>query len=152
MILWKRPYATDGVIDLYEANLFGPEEVQDFGEMHDFIITLHGKRREIGRCSARRGETEAMYYFGHIGYHIDPPWQGHHYALAACRLLVPLMRSWGLQSCVITCDPDNIPSRRTCEHLHAALERTVPVPLLVRSRWEISPVKCRYILRLEESA
>ena len=152
MLLRRRAAMTDGVIDLYPAGLFGPEYERDFGEMHDYIITLHGQRQEIGRCSARRGESAPMYYFGHVGYHIDPPWRGHHYAARAVTLLRGLMGRWGLRSCVITCDPDNMPSRRTCELLGAVPERTVDVPREVRARWEISPRKVRYILRLEEQA
>ena len=50
-------------------------------------IAEHGNRQEIGRISYRPGESAAIYYFGHIGYHIDPQWRGNHYAEKACRLI-----------------------------------------------------------------
>ena len=89
-----------------------------------------------------------MYYFGHIGYHVDAPYRGQHYARRACALLRPLIVAAGKSSVVITCDPDNIPSRRTCEGLGCMLERIVDVPRAISSRWEISDVKCRYIWRM----
>ena len=54
----------------------------------------------------------------------------------------------GKQSVVITCDPDNWPSRKTIIGLGCELERIVDVPLSIQRRWEISPVKCRYIWRM----
>lgn len=139
---------TDGVIDLVPVALCPPESDMGFGLCYDYIIAPHGVSREAGRISLRLGESPCVYYFGHIGYHVDAPYRGQHYARRACALLAPLMREQGKQSVVITTDPDNWPSRRTCEGLGCTLERTVPVPDSIRRRWLISPVKCRYIWRL----
>ena len=144
------PELSDGVIDLVPIRLYPPDSDMGFGECYDYIIAPHGQSREAGRISLRLGESPCVYYFGHIGYHVDPPYRGHHYAQRACALLAPLMRSRGKTSVVITTDPDNIPSRRTCEGLGCELERIVDVPREIRSRWEISPVKCRYIWRLDD--
>lgn len=140
---------TDGVVDLVPIRLYPPEEEMGFGVCHDFIIAPHGKRREAGRISLRLGESDCVYYFGHIGYHVDPPYRGHHYARHACALLKPLIEMSGKESVVITTDPDNIPSRRTCEGLGCELERIVDVPVKIQRRWEISAVKCRYIWRMK---
>ena len=140
-----RPEFTDGVIDLVPIRLFPPEEEMGFGEVYDYIIAPHGQRREAGRISLRLGESPCVYYFGHIGYHVDPPWRGHHYAARACALLEPLIAASGKSSIVITTDPDNMPSRHTCERIGCMLESIVPVPPLMQSRWELSPVKCRYV-------
>ena len=144
------PELSDGVIDLVPIRLYPPDSDMGFGECYDYIIAPHGQSREAGRISLRLGESPCVYYFGHIGYHVDPPYRGHHYAQRACALLAPLMRSRGKTSVVITTDPDNIPSRRTCEGLGCEMERIVNVPREIRSRWEISPVKCRYIWRLDD--
>ena len=141
---------TDGVIDLIPLNLYPPEDEMGFGVNYDFMITPHGRRREAGRISVRLGESACVYYFGHIGYHVDPPYRGRHFARRACSLLRPLMLRAGKTSVVITTDPDNWPSRKTCEGLGCKLERTVEVPKWIRRRWEISPVKCRYIWRLAD--
>lgn len=119
-----------------------------FGEVYDYIIAPHGVRREAGRISLRLGESECVYYFGHIGYHVDPPYRGQHFARRACQLLRPVMEAAGKGSVVITTDPDNLPSRRTCEGLGCELENIVQVPRHIRTRWEISAVKCRYIWRI----
>ena len=139
---------TDGVIALIPLRLYPPEEEMGFGQNYDYMITLHGQRYEIGRISLRVGESPCVYYFGHIGYHIDPPYRGHRYARRACELLRPLIAIHGKESVVITCDPDNVPSRRTIEGLGCELERIVDVPLSIQRRWEISAVKCRYIWRM----
>ncbi len=143
-----RPEFTDGVIDLVPIRLFPPEEEMGFGEVYDYIIAPHGQRREAGRISLRLGESPCVYYFGHIGYHVDPPWRGHHYAARACALLEPLIAASGKSSIVITTDPDNMPSRHTCERIGCMLESIVPVPPLMQSRWELSPVKCRYVWKI----
>ena len=143
-----RPEFTDGVIDLVPIRLFPPEEEMGFGEVYDYIIAPHGQRREAGRISLRLGESPCVYYFGHIGYHVDPPWRGHHYAARACALLEPLIAASGKSSIVITTDPDNMPSRLTCERIGCILESIVPVPPLMQSRWELSPVKCRYVWKI----
>ena len=143
-----KPEWTDGVIDLIPIDLYPPEEEMGFGEVYDYIIAPHGVRREAGRISLRMGESECVYYFGHNGYHVDPPYRGHRYAQRAGALLEPMLVAAGKRSVVITTDPDNIPSRKTCEGLGCVLENTVPVPHHIYTRWEISHEKCRYIWRL----
>jgi RimJ/RimL family protein N-acetyltransferase len=46
---------------------------------------------------------------------------------------------------VITCDPDNEPSRKTCERLGCYFERIADVPEDIYEKFEISREKCRYI-------
>ena len=152
-MFWQRKaqILTDGIIDLAPIRLEPPDRDMRFGTVYDFAIHPHGRRVEAGMLSIRLGESECVYYFGHIGYHIDPPYRGHHWAQRACQLAVPLIRHNGKHSVVITCDPDNQPSVRTCEHLGCTLERTVAVPAHIRSRWEISAEKRRYIWRLDET-
>lgn len=144
-----KPAFTDGVIDLVPLHLVPPEAEMGFGECYDYIIAPHGKRQEAGRISLRLGESPCVYYFGHIGYHVDPPWRGHHYAARACALLAPLIAAAGKSSVVITADPDNLPSRRTCERLGCVLESIVAVPPPMQDKWELSAVKCRYIWRID---
>jgi len=91
---------------------------------------------------------EIELYSGNIGYHVYPPARGHHYAERACRLVMPLAKRHGLAYLWITTNPDNVPSRRTCERLGAQLIDTVTIPKdhPFRSRGETA--KCRYLLRL----
>ena len=153
MFLFRRKDAlTDGVIDLIPVDEWKADPEMGFGEEYTWIIAPHGRRREMGRINLRLGESPCIYVFGHIGYHIDPPYRGHHYARLACRLIAPVIRRAGKRTVVITCDPDNTASRATCEHLGCVLERTVDVPEWIRSRWSISRVKCRYVWRPDESS
>lgn len=98
-----------------------------------------------GGIGLRIGHSEELErHYGHIGYHVYPPSRGHHYAERACRLLLPLARHHGVNPLWITTNPDNLPSRRTCESLGAELVDIVDVPpghpLYLRGERQ----KCRY--------
>jgi predicted acetyltransferase len=93
-------------------------------------------------------QFELVMYSGHIGYHVYPPAQGHRYAERACRLVFPLVKQHGLNTLWITCNPENIASRRTCERLGGEMVEIVQVPeenpLYHRGETE----KCRYRIDL----
>lgn len=69
----------------------------------------------IGRCDLRVGYNRGIHYGGNIGYAVDAAYRGHRYAATACRLLFGLARRHGMESLSITCAPENLASRRTCE-------------------------------------
>lgn len=104
-----------------------------------------------GEIALRIGDSAELFYLGHIGYHIDPPFRGHSFAAKACMLCKPMLSAFGMQSVVITTDPDNLPSIRTCEKLGCELESTVKVPSQVMYRLEISAVKDRFIWLLDDA-
>jgi predicted acetyltransferase len=82
-----------------------------------------------GSISLRIGHSPNLdFYLGHIGYHVLPPARGHRFAERACRLLLPLARHHGHTALYITCNPDNLGSRTTCERLGATYLNTLPVP------------------------
>ena len=54
----------------------------------------------------------------------------------------------GKESAVITTDPDNEASRRTCERIGCLEERTVKVPVSLQKEWELSGEKVRYIWKI----
>lgn len=113
-----------------------------------FDIVARESCQIAGEIALRFGEGESLYYLGHIGYHIDPPFRGRHGALRACRLCIPLFRSMGMHSLVITTDIDNLPSIRTCEKLGCVLESTVEVPGWCRSEFSLSQQKRRYVCEI----
>ncbi len=107
---------------------------------------LHAETMRVaGEIALRAGDSAELYYLGHIGYHVDPPYRGHGYAAQACRLLAPALAALGMRTAVITTDPDNTPSIKTCLRLGCELECTVPVPEKVKDKVEISDVKHRFI-------
>lgn len=82
----------------------------------------------MGKVRLRVGLTAMLrLYGGHIGYEVDEPFRGHRYAARSCRLLAPLMQALGIDTAVITCNPDNIPSAKTIESLGAQLVATKEV-------------------------
>jgi predicted acetyltransferase len=102
-----------------------------------------------GAISLRIGDTEDLrLYLGHIGYGVHPPARGRHLAERSCRLLVPLARRHGMSEIWITCNPDNTPSRRTCERLGARYIETVDIPEghVMHQRGERQ--KLRYLLKV----
>lgn len=144
--IWSRkPEYTDGEIDLVPLRAGPADPALGFGRERVWRITEHGRRQEIGRVSYRSGDSLGIYYFGHIGYHIDPSWRGHHYAAKACRLIRNEIRLSGKSSVIITCDPDNFASRKTCEALGCLWESEVDVDQDLRNRFDISARKERYI-------
>ncbi len=77
------------------------------------ICLLNGT--PIGKCDLRIGHNEKTYIGGNIGYGIDEPYRGHHFAAKACRLLFHQAKKHRLDYLIITCDPKNTASSRTCE-------------------------------------
>lgn len=144
-----KPDYSDGEIDLIPIYLRPAEKELGFGKERNWQITQHGRRQEIGRISYRPGESAAIYYFGHIGYHIDPPWRGNHYAEKACKLIKNEIQRSGKSSVIITCDPDNEPSRKTCKALGCLWESEVSVDPYLQDKYEISSCKERYIWIIE---
>lgn len=83
----------------------------------------------MGRIRLRVGwSEEVIRYAGHVGYTVEPADRGHRYAERACRLIVPLAKRHGMASLWITCQPDNMPSRRTLERLGADCVGVIDVP------------------------
>lgn len=95
-----------------------------------YSFSMHAPRGEyMGRISLRVGWSEdVIRYAGQVGYAVEPTYRGHHYAARACRLIMPLAKQHGMTSLWITCQPDNIPSRRTLESLGAEYVGVVDVP------------------------
>ena len=58
-----------------------------------FDIVDRKTMRVAGEIALRIGEGASLYYLGHIGYHMDPPYQGRHGALRACRMVLPLLKA-----------------------------------------------------------
>ncbi len=82
----------------------------------------------LGECALRLGYNDRLYYGGNIGYGIDEPHRGHHYAEKACRILFRLAAAHGMEYLYISCAPENRPSFRTCERLGGTLVETAELP------------------------
>ena len=87
-------------------------------------------------------------YYGHIGYDVNPDKRGRHFAERSVRLLLPLARHHGVRELWITCNPDNIASRRTCERLGMELVEVIRVAEHLQMFKRGDTHKCRFRLKL----
>ena len=122
---------TDGVLDLTVEQEEAADPAKGHVPCYHFRVSRHGDPRKIGEVRLRVGRVEdcpSLLTSGQVGYGIDEPERGHGFAARACDLLRPVALAHGLNSLVITCDPENIASRRTCERLGAILVGTFDIP------------------------
>ena len=106
-------------------------KTQEYGETVVtiyFDILSNSPWRKMGYCDLRMGMNPELKYLGQVGYHIEEKFRGHHYAYKACVLLFEVAKQQGMESLLITCNPDNIPSRKTLEALGGTLLEIADVP------------------------
>ena len=120
----NRKFLSDGVVELrlkrIERKLFFPLA-------YNYDIYKYKTEIAIGRCDYRCLKNEENYYGGNIGYMIFADYRGHHYALAAARLLCQ-MAAWHTDELLITCSPENSASYKTIIELGGKLIAEVNVP------------------------
>lgn len=90
------------------------------------ICLLNGT--PIGTCDLRVGHNDKTYIGGNIGYSVDEEYRGNHYAAKACRLLFKQARKHSLDYLIITCDPENVASYKTCEYADGKYVETTDIP------------------------
>lgn len=117
---------TNKILHLREFKRFEAEPTKNLVPSIIYDVILGNE--VIGKLSLRIGDNENIYYGGHLGYTINEAFRGHSYAYKACELLRDIAEEEGLTHLIITCNPDNIPSIRTCEKLGASLLEEVDVP------------------------
>ena len=117
------------VVDLKEERVSRPSAFNDHVKTIYYGIYRHGESEKIGECDLRIGMNDELYYAGNIGYRIYERWRGHSYAYYACLLLLPeALEKQGMEEVLITCSPENIPSRCTLERLNGDFLCETPVP------------------------
>jgi predicted acetyltransferase len=114
-----------------------------------YRFDIHVDLQRVGGIDLRLGATDfILRYDGQIGYAVDQRHRGHRYAARALVLLKPLARQHGLSPLWITCNPDNLASRRTCEIAGAQLVEIVDTPADSDMYAKGDRQKCRYRLAL----
>ena len=134
---------TDGEILLMLDKTVPADPAKGWLPSYHFAICDRAGRR-VGQCDLRIGYNEKVYYGGNIGYRVEEPYRGNHYAGKACRLLFHLAKRHGMDMLAITCNPENYPSRRTCEYAGGILREIVDLPQDNDMRLEGETRKCIY--------
>ena len=138
---------TDGeILLMLDKTVPGIPEEEWSPSYHFTICDRAGNK--AGSCDLRIGHSRKLYYGGNIGYRVEEPYRGNHYAGKACRLLFGLAKRHGLDYLIITCNPDNYPSRKTCEYAGGRLLEIVDLPEDNDMRLDGETQKCIYEFRL----
>jgi tagatose 1,6-diphosphate aldolase len=104
---------------------------------------------ELGGINLRFGSTPHLErYAGHIGFSVHPAHRGNRYASRSVMVLIPVAKQLGFKSLWITCDPDNVASRRSLELAGAQFVEIVEVPEDCIIHKYGHPRKCRYRIDL----
>ena len=81
----------------------------------------------VGRTSIRHTLNEHLaFHGGHVGYAVRPPWRRRGYATEILRQSLVIVRSYGVEHVLLTCDDRNIGSAGVIEACGGVLERVVP--------------------------
>jgi len=119
----------DDHISLHLVATLPQDPTKNWVPYYVFHIVSAKTGHRAGEIHLRVGNTEHMrLYGGHVAYGVRPEFRGNHFAARALRLLIPLARRHGLSELWITCNPENIASRRTWELAGAELTEIVDLP------------------------
>lgn len=142
----------DGDLKLVVAATVDEVPAEQQAPYYRFAMRHAVTEERMGRISLRITDAEFFHlYAGHIGYAVESPFRGNRYASRAVRLLIPLARRHGFRELWITCNPENIASRRTCELAGAEYVETVNVPSWTEIYQRGERRKCRYRLLVSGS-
>ena len=93
---------------------------------YEFHMMRTGTSTKMGSAALRVDDVPD--FVGHLGYAVEACFRGNGYAARACKLLLPLAESHGMDVLYISCRPDYAASRRTCEIIGAEYLGLVRVP------------------------
>jgi len=139
----------EGDLRLVLVGRSGADPVHGRLPCYRFEMRLVATGRHVGNAELRVGDTpDLITYIGHIGYSVLPGYRGNRYAARSCALLLPLAREHGMSKLWITCNPDNVASRRTYEILGAELVERVDLPPDTAAYRKRERQKLRYKIEL----
>ncbi len=119
---------TDGEIELVCVEKIEADLEKGYSPYYTFAIKLVGQPQSMGQIRLRFEFSRLLYYAGHIGYDIKEQFRGHSYSAKACQLVKQVAKQHGINTLLITNNPENIASRKICEKLGAKMIRIVDVP------------------------
>jgi predicted acetyltransferase len=137
---------SDGVVRLRLADTKEADPARGWAPYYIFHIYSEPSDDRAGEIHLRIGNTDhTRLYGGHVAYGVRPPY-GVVALQPALRLIVPLAARHRLSELWITCNPDNLASRRTCEVAGAEFVEIVDLPPETDMYREGERQKCRYRL------
>lgn len=139
----------DGDLELVLTAFHPADPARGFVPDYFFHMRHAETGAEMGHISLRVGDVpQLVLYSGHVGYGVHEAYRGNRYAERSCRLLLPFAARCGVRDLWITCNPDNIPSRRTLERLGGEMVEVVDVPPDNALHLRGDRQKCRFLFRL----
>jgi predicted acetyltransferase len=138
-------FLTDNEIKLELATQVPGDPAKNWVPANHYQIKKVSSNEAVGQIDLRLGYTwDLVRYGGQIGYGVHESFRGNHYAAKACLLLKSVAKQYGMDVLWITCNPDNWPSRKTCESIGATLVEIVNVPENNDMYQRGEKQKCRY--------
>jgi len=120
------------------------DEEKGYFPAYEFEMINVKTAEVMGRITLRIGNNENTKYGGHIGYGVDEEFRGKHYAARSLKLLFSLAKKHVINPLWITCNPENIPSRKTCELAGGKLVEIIDLPEHNNQYQRGERKKCRY--------
>lgn len=139
---------TDGELELVLQRHSPADPEKGYVPAYIFRIYQVGNQEQVGSIDIRIGNNENILYGGHIGYEIYEKYRGRYYAARACEILREVAKAHSMRELYITCNPDNIPSRKTCERLGAEMVEIIDLPPDNEMYRIGERQKCRYLWQL----
>ena len=75
----------------------------------------------VGKISLRLGHNYHSYWNGNVGYEVDEPYRGNHYAAIALKMVLPIAKAHGMDHLFVSCDENNAASYKTIERCGGSL-------------------------------
>ena len=135
MFFWNKRFKFVRKLNLYSDEIYlalqrtiDADSELGMVPVYIFDICLIATDERAGSCELRVGYNDSIYYTGNIGYTVFMKHRGNRYAMKACLLLFELAKKHNMKKLIITCNPDNAASAKTCDLLGAKYITTVDIP------------------------
>lgn len=131
--VWRFAFAYDESAD-FDAYVRGMErqarglDLREGLVPHSFLVGVVGDAI-VGRVSVRHKLNDGLARIGgHIGYGVVPSFRRRGYATEMLRQALPIAAALGIERALVTCDVDDVASRRVIEKNGGVFERITDEP------------------------
>jgi len=134
----------DNELELVLIKKIPANEKKKYVPAYNFEMKNSSTHVYLGEIHLRIGNNENIFYGGHIGYGVEEKFRGHRYAARSVKLLLPFAKKHNLTEIYITCDPNNLASRKTCELAGGKLIEIIDIPKYNDQYLRGERQNCRY--------